>query len=166
MANQYIVNVGNVGNAWAGTNGAEALRQYGQWKAASIAGNGRASGEPVVLFRNGEPWHEFNGPKLSFDDALEALADGKSIDSDDIDSRALQRMVWVAEWHIPGCLSESFSVCLTKADALETALGMCGHVRGARADLIRYGRTDRVSSDAYVSMAVTTIERRALRTLF
>ena len=165
MANHYIVNVGNVGNAWAGTNGAEALRQYGQWKAASIADHGRASGEPVVLLRNGEPWHEFNGPKLSFD-ALEALANERRIDADDIDPRALQRMVWVAEWHIPGCLSESFSVCRTKADALETALGMCGHARGARADLIRYGRTDRVSSDAYVSMAVTTIERRALHTLF
>jgi hypothetical protein len=64
MANQYIVNVGNIGNAWQGTNGAEALRQYGQWKAASMADHGRASGEPVTLFRNDEPWRSHSGHVL------------------------------------------------------------------------------------------------------
>jgi hypothetical protein len=104
--------------------------------------------------------------KLTFDEALERINDQHSISSEDVQSRALQRFVWVAEWHILGCLSESFSVCLTKGEALETALGMCGHVRGARSDLVKHGYTDRVSPEAYVSMAVTTIERRTLRTLF
>ncbi len=105
-------------------------------------------------------------PKLTFDEAIEAIHDQQSISASDVQAAALRRHVWVAEWHIPGCLSESFTICTTKAGALESALDMCGNVRGARADLLAHGRTDRVSSDAYVSMAITTIERRALSTLF
>jgi len=104
--------------------------------------------------------------KLDFNEALQTIADERRVSSDDIQARALRRYVWVAEWHTPGCLSESFSVVTTKSAALECALEMCGHVRGARADLLKYGRTDRVCPDAYVSMALTTIERRQLHTLF
>lgn len=104
--------------------------------------------------------------KLDFYDALQAVNEQQCINSADVQARALQRFVWVAEWHIPGCLSESFSVHTCKADALVDALGMCGHVRGAASDLRKYGRTDRVAPNAYVSMAVTTIERRQLSTLF
>ena len=104
--------------------------------------------------------------KLTFSQALELLGDDRSIDASNVRSDALRRTVWVAEWHIPGCLSESFSVLTTKHDAIQTALDMCGHVRGAKSDLTRYGRTDRVSPDAYVSMAVTTVARRTLGDLF
>ena len=103
--------------------------------------------------------------KLTFDEALEAINSDQYVSAGDVQARALSRVVWVAEWHIPGCISESRSYSTTKAGALETALSMCEHVRGARSDLIRYGRTDRVSPDAYVSMAITTIERYALRDL-
>ena len=104
--------------------------------------------------------------KYTFDEALERIDEARGIDAREVQTRALQRKVWVAEWHIPGCLSESFSVCLTRAEAINQALEFCGHVRGARADLLRYGRTDRVSADAYVSMAITTIEKRTLSSLF
>lgn len=104
--------------------------------------------------------------KLSFDEALERVNDQRSLSANDVQARVLKRIVWVAEWHIPGCLSESFSVCLSKADAIAQALEFCGHVRGAKADLQRHGMTDRVSPDAYVSMAITTIERRAFSSLF
>ena len=104
--------------------------------------------------------------KLNFSEALERISEGHHVTSDDVQSRALQRFVWVAEWHIPGCLSESQSYCLTKRDAIDSALDMCCHVRGARSDLTRYGRTDRVSPDAYVSMAITTVSRMQLRELF
>jgi len=100
--------------------------------------------------------------KLTFDEALDAISDERSIDANEVQARALQRTIWVAEWHIPGCLSESFSVCLTRADAIRQALEFCGHVRGAKSDLQRYGRTDRVSPDAYVRMAITTVEKRTL----
>ena len=108
--------------------------------------------------------------KLSFDEALQAIDDGQSLNRRDVQARALRRMVWVAEWHIPGCLSESFSVCLTKRDAIECALSMAegadGAPRGMRADLERFGRSDRTPPDGWASQAITTIEKRALSSLF
>ena len=62
--------------------------------------------------------------KLNFFDALERIADGRMVSRDDVQAAALRRRVWIAEWHIPGCLSESFDVCLTKGEAIESALLM------------------------------------------
>ena len=108
--------------------------------------------------------------KLSFYEALQAINDGQSLNYQDVQARALRRLVWVAEWHIPGCLSESFSVCTTKRDAIECALSMAegelGAPRGMRADLERFGRSDRTPPDGWASQAITTIEKRALSTLF
>ena len=105
-------------------------------------------------------------PKLTFDEALQAINDERSVHRNDVQARALQRKVWIAEWHLPGCLSESFSVCLTKSDAIESALSMAegaeGAPRGMQADLMRYGRSNRTAPDAWARGAVTTIERRAL----
>lgn len=109
-------------------------------------------------------------PKLTFWEALERINDQRSVDANEVQARALRRMVWVAEWHLPGCLSESFSVCLTKRDAIESALSMAegaeGAPRGMRADLQRFGQSDRTAPDAWAHGAITTIERRALHTLF
>lgn len=59
----YSLIVGNIGQTWSGTNGAQALREYGQAKASAAKPGGRDGWEPVTLFRDGEPWHEFNpGP--------------------------------------------------------------------------------------------------------
>ena len=104
--------------------------------------------------------------KLTFDEALQRIDDEYSVHSADVQARALRRRVWVAEWHLPGCISESFSVCLTKRDAIESALSMAegaeGPPRGMRADLQRYGRSDRTPPDAWARGAITTIERRTL----
>lgn len=109
-------------------------------------------------------------PKLSFDEALERLNDQRTVDASDVQARALQRFVWVAEWHLPGCLSESFSICLTKRDAIECALSMAegsdGAPRGMRADLQRFGRSDRTHTEAWARSAITTIKRRRLSSLF
>ena len=105
-------------------------------------------------------------PKLTFDEALQRINDQCSVHRNDVQARALRRRVWIAEWHLPGCLSESFSVCLTKSDAIESALSMAegteGPPRGMRADLQRYGRSDRTAPDAWARGAITTIERRML----
>ena len=105
-------------------------------------------------------------PKLTFDEALQRINDECSVHPADVQARALRRRVWVAEWHLPGCLSESFSVCLTKRDAIESALSMAedadGAPRGMRADLQRSGWSDRVAPDAWACGAITTIERRTL----
>ena len=100
--------------------------------------------------------------KLTFDEALESIGDDRYLDSDRVQARALNRRVWVAEWHIPGCMSESRGIYLTRKDAIEGALEMCGNVRGAATDLRRYGRTDRVSENAYVDRAITTVQKHQL----
>lgn len=104
--------------------------------------------------------------KLDFYQALEALNDERRINLNDVRADALRRKVWVSEWHIPGCVSESFGIHVTKRDAIKDALRMCDHARGAATDLRKYGCTDKVSPDAYVSMAITTIEHRTLGSLF
>lgn len=105
-------------------------------------------------------------PKLTFDEALQRINDECSVHRNDVQARALRRRIWIAEWHLPGCLSESFSVCLTKSDAIDCALSMAqgedGAPRGMRADLQRYGRSDRTAPDAWAHGAITTIERHTL----
>lgn len=105
--------------------------------------------------------------KLTFDDALERINEERSIDRDDVQSRALSRYLWIAEWHFPGCMSESRSYCLTKADAIESALdfasGEDGPPRGMLTDLRTYGRSDRTAPDAWARGAISTIERVQLR---
>ena len=100
--------------------------------------------------------------KLNFDEALERLNEERCIDSLDVQARALNRVVWVAEWHVPGCVSESQCFSLTKADAIESALSMADSPRGMRADLLRCGQSDKVGPDAYVSRAITTVSRTTL----
>jgi hypothetical protein len=102
-------------------------------------------------------------PKLTFDEALQNIADERRVSASDVQARALRRFVWIAEWHFPGCLSESSTVCTTKGDAIETALsyaeGAEGPPRGMRADLLRSGRSDRTPPDAWARGAITTVER-------
>ena len=105
--------------------------------------------------------------KLTFDQALDHINDERSISASEVQARALQRYIWIAEWHFPGCLSESRAYCLTKAGAIESALdfasGEDGPPRGMLADLQRYGNSDRTAPDAWARGAITTIERVRLR---
>lgn len=106
-------------------------------------------------------------PKLTFDEALQRINDERSLSASDVQARALSRVLWVAEWHFPGCMSESRSYCLTKRDAIESALsfasGEDGPPRGMLSDLRRYGSSDRTAPDAWARGAITTIERCTLR---
>ena len=106
-------------------------------------------------------------PKLSFSEALDLINDERPVSAADVQARALGRRVWVAEWHFPGCLSESRSYCLTKRDAIESALDMAsgadGPPRGMRADLERFGSSGATAPDAWARGAITTIQRLTLR---
>jgi hypothetical protein len=108
--------------------------------------------------------------KLDFSEALQALADQQPLTADEVQTRALSRFVWVYEWHLPGCICESWGVVTTKREAIDSALRMAegaeGPPRGMRADLMRYGRSDRTAPDAWARGAITTIERRRLADLF
>jgi hypothetical protein len=50
----YEVVVGNIGSVHKGNNPIEANKEYGNWKLHSDSGFGRAAGEPVTLFVDGE----------------------------------------------------------------------------------------------------------------
>ena len=105
--------------------------------------------------------------KLTFDQAFNNINDERPIGASEVQARALRRYIWIAEWHFPGCLSESRTYCLTKADAIKSALmfaeGEDGPPRGMLADLQRYGMSDRTAPDAWARGAITTITRVRLR---
>jgi len=82
--------------------------------------------------------------KLTFDEALQRLHDGRMVRRDDVYLKAQRRKLWVAEWHIPGCLSESQAYCLTKADAVQAGIDFASNdvdhfPRGLRQGLERDG---------------------------
>ncbi len=57
----YGVTIGNIGNALATTNLREAEETYKEYVEQSKSGIGRACGENVILWRDGEPWKEYKG---------------------------------------------------------------------------------------------------------
>ena len=105
--------------------------------------------------------------KLTFDEALERINDERSIDWRNVQARALSRYLWMSEWHLPGCMSESRGYSLTKKDAIENCLSMAsgadGPPRGMLTDLRTYGRSDRTAPDAWARGAISTINRVQLR---
>ena len=105
--------------------------------------------------------------KLTFDEVLERIDDERSIDWRNVQARALSRYLWMSEWHLPGCMSESRGYSLTKKDAIENCLSMAsgadGPPRGMLTDLRTYGRSDRTAPDAWARGAISTIERVQLR---
>ena len=52
--NKYQVVVGNVGTVYDGNNVREAMRVYRTYRVESMFGKGRASGEQVTLFEDGD----------------------------------------------------------------------------------------------------------------
>ena len=102
-------------------------------------------------------------PKMTFDEAMYLLSNGETVHRDRVQARALNRRVWVAEWHIPGCLSESWAILTTKDDAVRAALDFAGEVppRGMAASLRREGQFQH-RTDLYGTV-VTTVYSNLLR---
>jgi len=59
--NSYVVICGNIGMVYSGGVYQSALDAFTVYKNKSIRGEGRASGESVTMFRNGEVIKEFIG---------------------------------------------------------------------------------------------------------
>ena len=55
----YRVTVGNIGEVYTGNNATEARATFNQYKAQSLANEGRAGAESVTLWEHGEPSKEF-----------------------------------------------------------------------------------------------------------
>lgn len=102
--------------------------------------------------------------KLTFDEALERLADERRIERNDVQAAALRRKVWLAEWHLPGCLSESQSINLTKEDAIATAIdwadGEDGPPRGMTTALRKHGFLQH--SSQLFGTVITTVKQHTL----
>lgn len=58
--NVWEVTVGNIGTVYSG-NGTEAKRVFASYREQSKAAVGRAGGESVTLWKNGEPVKEYTG---------------------------------------------------------------------------------------------------------
>lgn len=102
--------------------------------------------------------------KLTFEEALERLNEQLPVNYRDVQAKALGRKVWLAEWHLPGCLSESQSFDTTKAEAIVAALlfadGENGPPRGMATALAKHGRFDH-RTPLYGDVT-TTIEQHTL----
>jgi hypothetical protein len=59
--NDYEVVCGNVGSVYAGHNKAQAIKAFNTYVESSKAECGRAGGEDVTLFQNGEIAREYIG---------------------------------------------------------------------------------------------------------
>lgn len=83
--------------------------------------------------------------KLNFEEALDAI-NGQGVFKPKPRADVMRRKVWLAEWHIPGCISESFTVCRTKEEAIYEACLMAetenGIPRGMKTALRNHGRFD------------------------
>lgn len=106
--------------------------------------------------------------KLDFNSTLEKINDGFTVRHSDVSTKALNRKIWIAEWHIPGCLSESQSICLNKSDAIACALFFAetenGPPRGMKTNLNKYGRFD--SHSELYGDVITTISQCRLSDIF
>ena len=100
--------------------------------------------------------------KLDFEEALERICDEHYVKSHEVQARALSRKVWVAEWHLPGCLSESRGIYLTKEDAVQAGADFADgtNCHGIKAALRRSGFFQhKTNLFGYVN---TTVERLTL----
>lgn len=102
-------------------------------------------------------------PKLTFDEALQAINDDRCISRTDVRADALRRYVWLYDSHFPGCLSESRGIARTKRDAIESCLDLAddgenGPARGMRTALDRFGNFSTPNE-----LIIYSIERVTLR---
>ena len=85
----YQVIVGNIGTIYDGESEPDARAAFVEYRRASWAGDGRASGEPVTLMSGGEPVEEYEPIKAAdFVELVEAVRDNIADDyraSDDPD---------------------------------------------------------------------------------
>ena len=101
--------------------------------------------------------------KLDYFDALEAINEERFVKRADVRADALRRVVWVAEWHLPGCLSETRSYSSLKKDAIYCALSFADFPRGMKTALEKTGRFD-TDSEMY-GRCINTVEKVTLADL-
>ena len=96
---------------------------------------------------------------LSFEEVIEKLQEERVVRAEEVPASVRERKIWVAEWHFPGCLSESQAICLSKKEAIDAA---CSYAEDEFGDPPRGMKTalrkwERFDGEAYGAMCVTTI---------
>lgn len=105
---------------------------------------------------------------LDFEQALERLNDERPLNAGQVTMAALKRVIWVAAWGVPGCLSESRSLCLTKEEAIKASCSMAMNgdeqvPRGMKQALRLHHRFD--SKTELYGTVINTISRYTLHDL-
>lgn len=105
---------------------------------------------------------------LNFDEAFDRLCQGAPLIAGQVLGVALKRVVWIAEWHVPGCLSENQEFCNTKEQAINTAclMAMNGDEevpRGMKKALRLHHRFD--SKTELYGTVINTISKHTLHDL-
>lgn len=102
--------------------------------------------------------------KLTFDEALNRVCEERHVHRDQVRASALKRKLWIAEWHIPGCISESSMICMTKQHAINAAClmaeGESGAPRGMKRHLNEYGQF--ISESPMFGRVINTIRQTTL----
>lgn len=101
--------------------------------------------------------------KLTFDEALQALADERHVKADEVRADALRRYVWLMMYSAPGCLPDYRSVSPTKADAIDSAVFLYADdaPRGFITALRRNGIAP-TDEQGYYRVEVTRVQIREL----
>ena len=60
-------------------------------------------------------------PKLTYDEALDAINSEQHVDLSRVQPRALRRRVWCMLYSAPGCLPDYRAYCSTRQGAIDTA---------------------------------------------
>lgn len=80
-------------------------------------------------------------PKLTYDEVLDLLNEGRYVDPDQVNTRTLLRTVWSNCNGFPGCLPDSLGYNRSKADAITSCLTIAddgtGPPRGMKTALER-----------------------------
>ena len=100
---------------------------------------------------------------LSFEEVIEKLQEERVVRAEEVPASVRERKIWVAEWHFPGCLSESQAICLSKKEAIDAA---CSYAedefgdppRGMKTALRKWER-----GEAYGAMCVESTAKRLRR---
>ena len=103
--------------------------------------------------------------KLTFDEAMDDIANERKVDPDQVLASAKNRIVWQAEWHLWGDYFSACGLYTSKKDAVEAALGYMEDPlpRGAVTALNQPGHKTAFQYRAQLyGTVVTTVSRHRL----
>lgn len=104
-------------------------------------------------------------PKLTYEEVMEKLNDERIVKAKDVPANVQCRVVWIAEWHLPGCMSESQSLCTTKAEAINACRAMAANEFGCspRGMLKAMQKFERFDSESEVyGTCINTVSKHTL----